>query len=173
MTCHEPHSAMLNVPEASRTVLWLSASRGGQHPVPGDHRGARTPWLSVAKDVVEPNPSLAALDAFDANAIDVVVTDIKLPAGEDHALALARMINKRRPRVPFILMTTYPIFPRLRSHGLAVCYATRWNSPNSAARSQRAKHKIASRLLSGHGAPQADVIFFVGCDNPATTRSRL
>src|SRR5450631_1025911 len=34
--------------------------------------------------------SLAALDAFDANAIDVVVTDIKLPAGEDHALALAR-----------------------------------------------------------------------------------
>jgi CheY-like chemotaxis protein len=141
MTCQEPHSAMLNVPEASRTVLWLSASRGGQHPVPGDHRGARTPWLSVAKDVVEPNPSLAALDAFDANAIDVVVTDIKLP--------------------------------RLRSHGLAVCYATRWNSPNSAARSQRAKHKIASRLLSGHGAPQADVIFFVGCDNPATTRSRL
>jgi DNA-binding NtrC family response regulator len=55
--------------------------------------------------------SLAALDAFDANAIDVVVTDIKLPAREDHALALARMINKRRPRVPFILMTTYPKLP--------------------------------------------------------------
>jgi CheY-like chemotaxis protein len=52
--------------------------------------------------------SLAALDAFDANAIDVVVTDIKLPAGENHGLALARMINKRRPRVPVILMTTYP-----------------------------------------------------------------
>jgi DNA-binding NtrC family response regulator len=55
--------------------------------------------------------SLAALDDFDANAIDVIVTDIKLPAGENHGLALARMINKRRPRVPVILMTTYAKLP--------------------------------------------------------------
>jgi ActR/RegA family two-component response regulator len=36
--------------------------------------------------------SLAALDAFDANAIDVVVTDIKLPAREDHALVSVRRL---------------------------------------------------------------------------------
>jgi len=52
--------------------------------------------------------SLAALDAFDANAIDAVVTDIKLPAGDDNGLALARMIRNKRPRVPIILMTMCP-----------------------------------------------------------------
>jgi DNA-binding response OmpR family regulator len=49
--------------------------------------------------------SVAALDAFDSNAIDVVVTDIKLPAGEAHGLALSRMIKNKRP---IILLTTYP-----------------------------------------------------------------
>jgi CheY-like chemotaxis protein len=52
--------------------------------------------------------SLAALDAFDANAIDAVVTDIKLPAGDDSGLALARMIRSKRPRAPIILFTAYP-----------------------------------------------------------------
>lgn len=51
--------------------------------------------------------SVAALDAFDSHAIDVVVTDIKLPAGEAHGLALSRMIRNKKPRVPIILMTTY------------------------------------------------------------------
>jgi CheY-like chemotaxis protein len=37
---------------------------------------------SVGMRTVVALGSLAALDAFDANAIDVVVTDIKLPAGE-------------------------------------------------------------------------------------------
>ena len=51
---------------------------------------------------------MAALDAFDSNAIDVVVADIKLPAGEPYSTALARMINNKKPRVPFILMTAHP-----------------------------------------------------------------
>jgi CheY-like chemotaxis protein len=50
----------------------------------------------------------AALDAFDSSAVDVVVTDMKLPAGETHGLALARMIGNQRRRAPVILMTTYP-----------------------------------------------------------------
>jgi CheY-like chemotaxis protein len=50
----------------------------------------------------------AALDALDSNAIDVVVTDIKLPADESHGLALARMIKNERPRAPIILMTAHP-----------------------------------------------------------------
>jgi DNA-binding response OmpR family regulator len=48
---------------------------------------------------------MAALDAFDSNEIDVVVTNIKLPTGEHHGLALARMIKNKRP---IILLTMYP-----------------------------------------------------------------
>jgi DNA-binding response OmpR family regulator len=50
----------------------------------------------------------AALDAVDSAAVDVVVTDIKLPAGETQGLALAQMIRNKGPRVPIIMMTTYP-----------------------------------------------------------------
>jgi DNA-binding NtrC family response regulator len=48
------------------------------------------------------------LDAFDSNAIDVVVTNIKLPADESRGLALARIIKDKRPRAPIILMTAHP-----------------------------------------------------------------
>jgi len=51
---------------------------------------------------------MATIDCFDCNAIDVVVTDIKLPEGESHGLALARMIKNKKPNVPIILMTAYP-----------------------------------------------------------------
>jgi len=52
--------------------------------------------------------STADLDVVDSSTIDVVVTDMKLPAGKAHGLALARMIGNERVRVPVILMTTYP-----------------------------------------------------------------
>jgi CheY-like chemotaxis protein len=48
--------------------------------------------------------SMAALDVFDSDEIDVVVTDVKLPAGEPHRSALVRMI-RRRPQFPIILMS--------------------------------------------------------------------
>jgi CheY-like chemotaxis protein len=51
-----------------------------------------------------------ALDEFDSSAVDVVVTDIKLRGGAAHSLALERMIRNKSPRVPIILMTTYPEF---------------------------------------------------------------
>jgi CheY-like chemotaxis protein len=81
--------------------------------------------------------SLAALDAFDANAIDAVVTDIKLPAGDDNGLALARMIRNKRPRVPIILMTMCPDL--LERHRLALCCAILWSLPSYAAQSGCAK----------------------------------
>jgi DNA-binding NtrC family response regulator len=52
--------------------------------------------------------SMATLDAFDSNAIDVVVTDIKLLAGKAHSMALAQMIKNKAPRTPIILMTAHP-----------------------------------------------------------------
>jgi hypothetical protein len=42
---------------------------------------------------------MAAIDVFDGNAIDVVVTDNTLLAGEPHGLALARMIKNKRTQV--------------------------------------------------------------------------
>jgi two-component system OmpR family response regulator len=52
--------------------------------------------------------STAAIDGFDSNAIDVVVTDIKLPDGEPRGSVLARMIKNKKPHVPIILMTAHP-----------------------------------------------------------------
>jgi DNA-binding response OmpR family regulator len=63
----------------------------------------------------------AALDAVDSAAVDVVVTDIKLPAGETQGLALARMIRNKGPRVPIIMMTTYPELFEGEVAGSALC----------------------------------------------------
>jgi len=52
---------------------------------------------------------MAALDVFETQAIDVVVTDIKLGPDEPHGLALARMIRHKNLRMPIILMTVDPI----------------------------------------------------------------
>jgi CheY-like chemotaxis protein len=52
--------------------------------------------------------SKAALDAFESNAFDVVITDAKLLGDEAYGLALARMIRHKNPHVPIILMTAYP-----------------------------------------------------------------
>jgi DNA-binding response OmpR family regulator len=63
---------------------------------------------SVGMRTVVALGSMPALDVFDSNEIDVVVTDVKLPAGEPNGSALARMIRNRRPLVPIILMSAHP-----------------------------------------------------------------
>jgi DNA-binding response OmpR family regulator len=63
---------------------------------------------SVGMRTVVALGSTAALDAFDSSEIDVLVTDIKLPAGETHGLMLSRMLRNKKPRVPIILMTAHP-----------------------------------------------------------------
>ena len=62
---------------------------------------------SVGMRTVVALGSTAALDALDSSEIDVLVTDIKLPAGETHGLTLSMLQNKK-PRVPIILMTAHP-----------------------------------------------------------------
>jgi CheY-like chemotaxis protein len=63
---------------------------------------------SVGRRTVVALGSTAAIDGFDSNAIDVVVTDIKLPEGEPRGSVLTRMIKNKRPHVPIILMTAHP-----------------------------------------------------------------
>jgi DNA-binding NtrC family response regulator len=63
---------------------------------------------SVGMRTVVALGSMAALDVFESHEIDVVVTDVKLPAGEPHRSALVRMISNRRPQVPVILMSAHP-----------------------------------------------------------------
>ena len=46
------------------------------------------------------------IDVFD-NSIDVIITDISLPAREPQGLTLAQMIKNKRPHAPIILMTLH------------------------------------------------------------------
>jgi DNA-binding NtrC family response regulator len=46
------------------------------------------------------------IDVLD-NSIDVIITDIKLPAREPQGLTLAQMIKNKRPHAPIILMTLH------------------------------------------------------------------
>jgi len=71
------------------------------------HAAARS-FESVGMRAVLALGSIAAFDAFDGDEIDVVVTDIKLPACEPQSSALARVIRNRRPQVPIILMSAHP-----------------------------------------------------------------
>jgi DNA-binding NtrC family response regulator len=50
--------------------------------------------------------SMVGNDVFD-NSIDVIITDIKLPAREPQGLALAQMIKNNRRHAPIILMTVH------------------------------------------------------------------
>jgi DNA-binding NtrC family response regulator len=51
----------------------------------------------------------AALKALDTDArIDLLVTDIVMPPGQPHGLALARLARQKRPDLAVILMTGYP-----------------------------------------------------------------
>jgi DNA-binding response OmpR family regulator len=63
---------------------------------------------SVGMRTVVALGSMPPIEGFDSNAIDVVITNIKLPADEPHGSALERMIKNKRPRVPIILMTAHP-----------------------------------------------------------------
>jgi DNA-binding NtrC family response regulator len=63
---------------------------------------------SVGMRTVVALGSMAALDVFESDEIDLVVTDVKFPAGEPHRSALVRMISNRRPQVPVILMSAHP-----------------------------------------------------------------
>jgi CheY-like chemotaxis protein len=46
------------------------------------------------------------IDVFD-NSIDVIITDIDLPARKPQGLTLAQMIKNKRPHAPIILMTLH------------------------------------------------------------------
>jgi CheY-like chemotaxis protein len=52
--------------------------------------------------------SSEALEKFESEPIDLVITDIRLLQGEPQGLALARSIRARQPEIPLILVTAYP-----------------------------------------------------------------
>ena len=63
---------------------------------------------SVGMRTVVAFGTMPALDVSDCRDIDVIVTDVKLPAGEADSSALARMIRNRRPQVPIIMLIAHP-----------------------------------------------------------------
>jgi CheY-like chemotaxis protein len=59
-------------------------------------------------DVIVAADSMAALDELSSDvAIDLLLTDIVMPKGKPHGLALARMARMRRQSLPVVLMTGY------------------------------------------------------------------
>jgi DNA-binding NtrC family response regulator len=57
--------------------------------------------------VVAAADTMAALDEITTRRIDVLVTDIVMPQGKPHGLALARMARIHRPGFPVMFMTGY------------------------------------------------------------------
>jgi CheY-like chemotaxis protein len=58
--------------------------------------------------VIAAADSMAALRELGAGvAIDLLLTDIVMPHGKPHGLALARMARMRRSHLPIVLMTGY------------------------------------------------------------------
>jgi DNA-binding response OmpR family regulator len=57
--------------------------------------------------VVAAADTMAALDEITTRRIDVLVTDIVMPQGKPHGLALARMARIQRPGFPVMFMTGY------------------------------------------------------------------
>jgi DNA-binding NtrC family response regulator len=52
---------------------------------------------------------MSALDTLDTDVgIDLLLTDLIMPAGQPHGLALANMARQRRPDLAVILMTGHP-----------------------------------------------------------------
>lgn len=52
--------------------------------------------------------SMAGLETFARNSIQVVVADVMLRKGEPHGLSLVRMIHDKDPGVGVVLMTAFP-----------------------------------------------------------------
>jgi two-component system chemotaxis response regulator CheY len=59
-------------------------------------------------DVVATGDSMAALDLLEARQIDLVMTDIVMPIGKPHGIAVARMARMKNGRVPLIVVTSDP-----------------------------------------------------------------
>jgi two-component system chemotaxis response regulator CheY len=63
-------------------------------------------------DVVATGDSMAALDLLETRQIDLLMTDIVMPAGKPHGIAVARMARMKNRRVPLIVVTSDRISPR-------------------------------------------------------------
>ncbi|MDB5410023.1 MAG: hybrid sensor histidine kinase/response regulator [Rhodospirillales bacterium] len=57
--------------------------------------------------VVAAEDTMAALEEISAHEIDLLLTDIVMPPGKPHGLALARMARIRQPGAPVMFMTGY------------------------------------------------------------------
>ena len=62
--------------------------------------------VHAGHDVTTALDGMSALQTLETNKdIDLVLTDLIMPAGHPHGLALARMARQKRPQLPIIFMT--------------------------------------------------------------------
>ena len=60
-------------------------------------------------EVVVCGESIQALEELESDRqVDILVTDLRLPAGTPHGFSLGRMAKLRRPQLPIIFVTGFP-----------------------------------------------------------------
>lgn len=60
------------------------------------------------KVIAVPTSTEALNELKSDRAIDLAVVDIKMPAGQPHGFALARMARLQRPNLPLVLISGHP-----------------------------------------------------------------
>ena len=68
--------------------------------------------------VIAVEGSMRALDIAAAEKVDLLVTDVRLPPGQPHGLALGAMLRNRLPNLPVVYMTGVPELVDGEAHGL-------------------------------------------------------
>ena len=68
--------------------------------------------------VIAVDGSMRALDIAAAEKIDLLVTDVRLPPGQPHGLALGAMLRNRLPDLPVVYVTGSPELVDGEAHGL-------------------------------------------------------
>jgi CheY-like chemotaxis protein len=58
--------------------------------------------------VIAVEGSMLALDIAAVEKIDLLVTDVRLPPGQPHGLALGAMLRNRLPHLPVVYVTGFP-----------------------------------------------------------------
>jgi len=83
-----------------KTILIVEDDASLRHAIGRELRAA-------GYGVVASGDSMAALDELSSGQIDLLLTDIVLPKGKPHGIALARMAKLRRPKLPVLYMTAH------------------------------------------------------------------
>ena len=59
-------------------------------------------------EVFQAESSMTGIDLLDRERPDLLLVDVRLPEGQPHGIALARIARYRHPQLPVLYVTAYP-----------------------------------------------------------------